>query len=227
MKVCSTSDRLKQIMEARGLRQVDILDAAKPFCEKHKVKLGKNDLSQYVSGKVEPGHDKLSILSMALNVSEAWLMGYDVPLRSRLTIGNMINKTIAHNIQLHRKEANLTQKQLADMLCIDECFVVGLESGQIPLEKEMLYKICDALHLIPSNFLSRDDEELTEDEEYLLSRREKENAPTVSGERSVSDDDIKFALFGGSGEITDAMYQEVKEFAALVKLREDMKKSKE
>lgn len=45
--------------------------------------------------------------------------------------------------------------------------------------------------------------------------------------RSVSDDDIKFALFGGDGEITDAMYQEVKEFAALVKLREAMRKHKE
>lgn len=55
----------------------------------------------------------------------------------------------------------------------------------------------------------------------------KKKAPVESDKRSVSDDDIKFALFGGSGEITDAMYQEVKEFAALIKLREDMKKSKE
>lgn len=61
---------------------------------------------------------------------------------------------------------------------------------------------------------------------YLLGEENKK-APTTSGERSVSDDDIKFALFGGDGEITDAMYQEVKEFAALIKLREDMKKSKE
>jgi len=45
--------------------------------------------------------------------------------------------------------------------------------------------------------------------------------------RPVSDDDIKFALFGGSGEITDAMYREVKEFAALVKLREELKRTKE
>ena len=45
--------------------------------------------------------------------------------------------------------------------------------------------------------------------------------------RPVNDDDIKFALFGGSGEITDAMYREVKEFAAMVKLREDMRKKKE
>ena len=63
--------------------------------------------------------------------------------------------------------------------------------------------------------------------DYLLGEEEKEKAPTVSGERSVSDDEIKFALFGGDGEITDAMYQEVKEFAALIKLREAMKKSKE
>ena len=47
----------------------------------------------------------------------------------------------------------------------------------------------------------------------------KENAPTKSGERQVSDDDIKFALFGGDGEITDAMYEEVKQFAAFVKTR--------
>lgn len=59
--------------------------------------------------------------------------------------------------------------------------------------------------------------------DYLLGK-EIEKAPTTSGERSVSDDDIKFALFGGDGEITDAMYEEVKRFAAFVKQREADKK---
>ena len=58
---------------------------------------------------------------------------------------------------------------------------------------------------------------------YLLGK-ETEKAPTESGERSVSDDDIKFALFGGDGEITDAMYDEVRNFAAYVKQREADKK---
>ena len=49
-------------------------------------------------------------------------------------------------------------------------------------------------------------------------------APSVSGERSVSDDDIKFALFGGDGEITDEMYDEVKRFAEFVKQRGPGKK---
>ena len=51
-----------------------------------------------------------------------------------------------------------------------------------------------------------------------------ESAPTDPGERPVSDDDIKFALFGGDGEITDAMYEEVRNFAAFVKQREADKK---
>ena len=42
--------------------------------------------------------------------------------------------------------------------------------------------------------------------------------------RVVTDEDIKFALFGGSGDITDEMYDEVRKFAAFVKMREAEKK---
>ena len=55
--------------------------------------------------------------------------------------------------------------------------------------------------------------------DYLLCGTEQEkNRP------AVTDDDIKFALFGGGGEITDAMYEEVKQFAAFVRQREAGKK---
>ena len=64
-------------------------------------------------------------------------------------------------------------------------------------------------------------------EDYLgitFSIEQKEKAPAESGKRSISDDDIKFALFGGDGEITDAMFDEVRSFAAYVKQREANKK---
>ena len=51
-----------------------------------------------------------------------------------------------------------------------------------------------------------------------------EKTPTSEGERTISDNDIKFALFGGDGEITDAMFEEVRQFAAFVKNREAQKK---
>lgn len=78
MKISNTASRLNEIMKERNLKQVDILSLAKPFCMKYGVRLGRNDLSQYVNGKVEPGQEKLTILGLALDVSEAWLMGYDV-----------------------------------------------------------------------------------------------------------------------------------------------------
>ena len=51
--------------------------------------------------------------------------------------------------------------------------------------------------------------------DYLLGQSE-ERRPARP---DVSDEDIKFALFGGDGEITDAMFEEVKQFAAFVKQR--------
>ena len=74
----TTSSRLKEIMSERNLRQVDILEMIAPYSKKMDIRLAKNDLSQYVSGKVEPSQEKLTLLSLALNVSEPWLMGYDV-----------------------------------------------------------------------------------------------------------------------------------------------------
>ena len=78
MLVSSTSERINAWLQEHGLKQVDILKRAEPFCRMLEVKLNKNDLSQYVSGKTKPGQKKLYVLSLAMNVSEAWLMGYDV-----------------------------------------------------------------------------------------------------------------------------------------------------
>ena len=59
-------------------------------------------------------------------------------------------------------------------------------------------------------------------EGYLLGT-EAEKDPAPKGE--VSDDDIKFALFGG-GPVTDAQYEEVKQFVRFIKER-DANASKE
>lgn len=76
----NTSARLNQLMNERDMKQADILRKCEPYCKKFNVKMNKSDLSQYVSGKVVPSQSKLVILGMALNVSEAWLMGFDVPM---------------------------------------------------------------------------------------------------------------------------------------------------
>lgn len=74
----TVSERLNQIMAEKNLRQVDVLRLCRPLCLLRNVKLQKSDLSQYVNGKTVPREKKLSILAMALQVTEPWLLGYDV-----------------------------------------------------------------------------------------------------------------------------------------------------
>ena len=81
--IYSTAERLQQLIRDRGIKQADILAAAQPYCERYGVKLNKSDLSQFVNGKSNPGQWKLTVLALALNVSEAWLMGLDVPMERR------------------------------------------------------------------------------------------------------------------------------------------------
>lgn len=94
-----TAARLKTIMNERNLKQIDILKLTEPFCHKYDIKMNKSDLSQYVSGKVEPNQKKLFVLGKALNVSEAWLMGYDVS-RERKNEATTKNELYSHAAEI-------------------------------------------------------------------------------------------------------------------------------
>lgn len=65
------SNRLKEAMNKKGMKQVDLLKAA----NKQGVKLGKSQISQYVSGKAIPRENIGNFLANTLNVSEQWLYG--------------------------------------------------------------------------------------------------------------------------------------------------------
>lgn len=76
----TTAERLNQLLRERNLRQVDALAIIEPWARKYNVPFYKQNLSLYLKGTVEPNQDKLILLAKAFNVSEAWLMGFDVPM---------------------------------------------------------------------------------------------------------------------------------------------------
>lgn len=45
-----------------------------------KANIDKGQLSSYISGKYKPRQNNIDALAKALNVNEAWLMGFDVPM---------------------------------------------------------------------------------------------------------------------------------------------------
>ena len=64
-------DRLRFAMDKNHLKAVDLCRL---------TETPKSTMSQYLSGKREAKADKIFILAKALDVSEAWLLGYDVPM---------------------------------------------------------------------------------------------------------------------------------------------------
>lgn len=64
--------RLREAMAWRGMKAVDL-------CEN--TGIPKGAISYYLSGKSQPKADRVHLISKALDVSEAWLMGFDVPMQ--------------------------------------------------------------------------------------------------------------------------------------------------
>ena len=77
--MATSTERINQIMKEKRLRQIDVLNLAKPLQAKYNIKFSKSHLSQYVNGKSNPDNEKIFLLSKVFGVTEAWLLGYDAP----------------------------------------------------------------------------------------------------------------------------------------------------
>lgn len=70
MRNSTTAERLQQAMKDAGMQAADLAKA---------TKMNKSSISRYLSGEYEPKQNGINKLAIALNVSEMWLWGYDVP----------------------------------------------------------------------------------------------------------------------------------------------------
>lgn len=70
-RIESCADRIRKALTLRAMKQSELCRI---------TKIPKSALSQYISGCYEPKQDRIYLIAKTLDVSEAWLMGYDVPM---------------------------------------------------------------------------------------------------------------------------------------------------
>ena len=63
--------RLRDALKARDMKAVEL---------SKKTNVPEGAISYYLAGKSQPKGDRLHLLCVALNVSEAWMLGYDIPM---------------------------------------------------------------------------------------------------------------------------------------------------
>ena len=105
------------------------------------------------------------------------------------------------NIREKRKEKGITMKELGALVGCSESAISQYETGKRSPDYETLLKLA---------------EELDTSVNYLLTGIEDSPAATRT---SVSDDEIKLALWNGEQGMTDEQFEEIKNFANFIKMR--------
>lgn len=67
------ANRLNKAISLRNIKPIELAE---------KTGIDKSKISSYMSGRYKAKQDGVYLLAQALNVSEVWLMGYDVPMES-------------------------------------------------------------------------------------------------------------------------------------------------
>ncbi len=107
------------------------------------------------------------------------------------------------------KERSITVTEMCRELKINRSSLSELKQGRAKsLSADKIIRIADFFSVSPA---------------YLTGDSKERN---INYDKEITDEDIKFAVFNSTDGITDEMFEEVKQFAAMVKLREDAKKKK-
>ena len=116
-RVATTPERLREAMESAGKKQIDLAK---------ETGLSHSTISRYLSGQVEPRQDATIKLAKALDVTEMWLWGYDVP-KSR-TPEQKKNDDLVKIVALARKDADFFElvSKLADLPAEDYAVIKHL-----------------------------------------------------------------------------------------------------
>lgn len=72
-------NRLAKALSLRKMKQIELSE---------KTKIPKSSISQYMSGYSKPNSERTLLICQALNINEAWLLGYNVPMERDTTINN-------------------------------------------------------------------------------------------------------------------------------------------
>ena len=116
-RVATCAERIKKALSIKGMKQSDLCRL---------TKIPKSALSQYISGAFEPKQDRIYLMAQALNVSEAWLMGLDVPMErqvkkvspseSNLTEGERMWLELYHRVSDDTRDTLITMMNSFDRL---------------------------------------------------------------------------------------------------------------
>ena len=157
----TVSNRIKQGLSIRNMKQADLVE---------KTKIGKSSISTYISGAYEPKQRNIYKIAKALDVNEAWLMGYDVPMERETS--NTVNSNDKDNIllnsfnKLNEEGKNEAIKRVQELTELSKYKKEDNKVVELPKREKQIWEESGKEHLMPVASHDRNGE--FTDEEYNL-----------------------------------------------------------
>ena len=106
------ADELKKAMKTQGYKQIDVIELA----SKNGHKLGKSQLSQYLSGKTEPRRDVRNMLSEILGISYDGIKGVHSCAKIEQNCQSAKESQLNQSQQPQQQQQQLTEAELSQTL---------------------------------------------------------------------------------------------------------------
>lgn len=106
-RIESCGTRIRTALKIKGMKQSELCAVAD---------VPKSSLSLYLSGAYEPKQDRVYAMAKALNVSEAWLMGYNVQMERKKEAPTELTEGEMMLLELFRQVPAEQQNLVLDMI---------------------------------------------------------------------------------------------------------------
>lgn len=142
-KTASFSQRLRAGLDRQGMSQTELA---------RRSGISKSSISRYIKGDWEGKQEAVYALAQALDVSEGWLMGYDVP-PDRAAETDNVYLGVGAVLRKYRRAAGLTAEQAAAQLGVPAERLEAWEANRETVPPECLARAAE-LCRIPSQELA-------------------------------------------------------------------------
>lgn len=180
-------NRIRDLRLNSGMKQVDLAKA---------LSISQAALSGYETGKYEPDFETLKKFADYFSVSVDYLLGRDKPASS-------VVAPVNHFREQRLKHGFKTQKDLADILFVNQTAVSQWERGATTPSSQLLLRLSELYGVTTDYLLGRD-----------------ESKPSVEQGHEPSKDNLMAAFWGGEEDLSqedlEDMWNDVERFAAFL-----------
>lgn len=112
--ICEKKNRINEALKIRRMKQAELAE---------KTSITRGTISNWAHQRYQPKQKNLSLLAQALNVSELWLAGYDVPMEQpaeRVRKDERLSNLLINITKLNENQLSMVESMVNELVKLSQ-----------------------------------------------------------------------------------------------------------